>query len=271
MTRDTSTAKELELDLVATLSEAVFGHGHAHYGYFPDGRAEDLTAAALGRAQEGYLDELEATLPDGTRAILDVGSGAGANARALTERGYRVDCVSPSAHMNTLARAKLPESVTVHTATFEAFETDRRYDALLFAESFHYIETAAALARAAALGAPHVVIFDYFRRGPEEKAGTYPAFRAALARQGAFRTEIDRDVTANILPTFEILDRLGNAYMRPFAGRARERLRAAYPLRMRLAEAALARPLAKLAAPARRAETFARRFEYRLIRLARTG
>jgi SAM-dependent methyltransferase len=269
MARDSLTAKELELDLVATLSEAIFGHGHAHYGYFREARADDLTAAALGRAQEAYLAELAGVLPEGAVSILDVGSGAGANARALTERGYVVDCVSPSPHMNALARAKLPDSVTVHTTTFEAFRTDRRYDALIFAESFHYIPVDAALARAAELGAPHMVIFDYFRRGPEDKAGTYPAFRAALARQGVFRADVDRDVTDHILPTFEILDRLGNEYLRPFAARARGRLRAAYPVRMWLAEAALARPLRKLSQPARRAENFARRFEYRLIRLAR--
>jgi SAM-dependent methyltransferase len=263
--------KDLELDLVATISEAIFGHGHAHYGYFPEERADALTVEALGRAQLAYVEKLLTTLPGDASAILDVGSGAGGIARALTARGYAVDCLSPSPHLNALARDKLPEKVAVHTARFEAFEATRSYDTILFAESFHYIPVGAALARAEALGARHVLIFDYFRRGPEDRPDSHAAFRAALSRQGAFRVVIDDDATARILPTFEILDHVGNAYLRPFATRARDRLRGAYPVRMRLLEGALARPLRRLATPATRTETFARRFEYRLILLERDG
>jgi SAM-dependent methyltransferase len=261
--------KELELDLVGTLSEAVFGHGHTHYGFFRDGEPDAPTLEALGRAQDAYVEELLAALPDGAETILDVGSGTGSVAHSLVARGYRPDCLSPSPHLNALARRKLPKSVPVHTTPFEAFLAEERYDVVLFAESFHYIPVAAALDRAAALTRGHVVIFDYFRRKAQAEPGSHGAFRAALERQGAFETEFDRDVTERILPTFEILDRLGDAYLRPFAGRARARLRADYPVRARLAEAVLARPLRKLDGRSRRAETFARRFEYRLIRLSR--
>jgi len=263
--------KDLELDLVATISEALFGHGHAHYGYFPEGRADALTVEALGHAQLAYVEKLLATLPADTTAILDVGSGAGGIARSLAGRGYAVDCLSPSVHLNALARDKLPEGVAVHTARFETFETAERYDTILFAESFHYIPVAAALGRIAALDARNVLIFDYFRRGPEDRPGTHAAFRSELAGQDAFRTVIDDDVTACILPTFEILDHVGNVCLRPFVTRARGRLRDDYPARMRLLETALARPLRRLAQPARRTETFARRFEYRLVRLERAG
>ena len=47
--------KSVELDLTALMSEVMFGHGYAHYGYFPDGVPEVLSASALGAAQHAYF------------------------------------------------------------------------------------------------------------------------------------------------------------------------------------------------------------------------
>jgi SAM-dependent methyltransferase len=105
-----------------------------------------------------------ASVPGGVTRILDVGSGTGANARALIARGYEVACVSPSAQMNEMARAKLPDGHEVTDATFEAFDTRARFDICLFAESFHYIDLEAGLRQAARFAEMGVVIFDYFRR-----------------------------------------------------------------------------------------------------------
>jgi hypothetical protein len=60
--------KSVELDLTALMSEVMFGHGYAHYGYFPDGVPEVLSASAMGAAQHAYFERLEAairTVPGG--------------------------------------------------------------------------------------------------------------------------------------------------------------------------------------------------------------
>ncbi|MFN3938733.1 MAG: hypothetical protein ACK4KW_14290 [Gemmobacter sp.] len=44
--------KTLQLDAEALLSEMIFGHGYLHYGYWPNGSPDDLSAMALGQAQE---------------------------------------------------------------------------------------------------------------------------------------------------------------------------------------------------------------------------
>jgi hypothetical protein len=54
--------KSVELDLTALMSEVMFGHGYAHYGYFPDGVPEVLSAAAMGAAQHAYFERLEAAI-----------------------------------------------------------------------------------------------------------------------------------------------------------------------------------------------------------------
>jgi hypothetical protein len=54
--------KSVELDLTALMSEVMFGHGYAHYGYFPDGVPEVLSASAMGAAQHAYFERLEAAI-----------------------------------------------------------------------------------------------------------------------------------------------------------------------------------------------------------------
>lgn len=265
--------KELQLELVASLTETLFGHGHTHYGYWPDGAPEVMSAEALAAAQVAYFDLLVRTIPAGTRSILDVGSGSGATALGLSHLGYRTECVCPSEWLNDLARQKLPPDVPVHLAKFEDFESKRRFELCLFAESFHYIDLQRALAQAARYASRHVLIFDYFRRvaGPSATGarGTHRAFRAALAAQGVFSVSRDDDLTAAILPTFEVVDHLKDAHVGPLVRRLRARLAAAYPLRWKLADWLFGRRLDELERPGHRAERFASRFEYRLILLER--
>mgnify|MGYP002152487855 CR=1 FL=1 len=266
--------KSFELDATALMSEVMFGHGYAHYGYFPEGLPGVLSAQAVGAAQEAYLERLvEAigTVPGGVRSILDVGSGTGANARALIARGFEVACVSPSAQMNEMARAKLPEGTEVTDAFFERFETGARYDICLFAESFHYIELAAALRQAARYAEKGVVIFDYFRRPGQGKRhrdgtrGTHADFVAEVARQGAFEILSDEDMTDAITPTFVIHEYLKNEKIAPFVRRLRAEFRRDYPWRAWAVEKMIGRSLDKLGRKTGRSETFARDHEYRLI------
>ncbi|MCC6008019.1 MAG: class I SAM-dependent methyltransferase [Rhodobacteraceae bacterium] len=265
--------KDTQLDFEALLAEAVFGHGFAHYGYWPEGPPETPSAEALGRAQQAYFDKLAATIPEGIETILDVGSGTGANARALRAMGYRLECLCPSEQLNAMARAKLGEGTPVHDVTFEAFDSPKRFDMCLFAESFHYIALAPALAQAARYAQSHVLIFDYFRRdggSGDETRGTHRAFVDEVAHQGVFEIVQDDDLTEAILPTFLVLDHLKNAHFGPFLARLRADLRTAYPLRSRLAEVFLGRAMDRFLRPSRREQTFAARHEYRLILLRRS-
>ena len=270
--------KFVELEGAALVSEVVFGHGYAHYGYFPEGLPEVLSAQALGAAQHAYFEKLVAaigTVPGGVERILDVGSGTGANAKGLIGRGFDVACVSPSTQMNEMARAKLPDGTVVTDALFEAFETDARYDLCLFAESFHYIELEPALAQAAKYASKGVVIFDYFRRGTGGKShqdgtrGSHAAFVAEVARQGQFEILSDEDMTEAITPTFVIHEYLKNEKIAPFVSRFRSEFKAAYPWRSWAMEKMLGRSMDKLARHTGRAEKFAAEHEYRLIVLGR--
>ena len=206
---------------------------------------------------------------------IDVGSGTGANAKNLIGAGFDVTCVSPSAQMNQMARAKLPEGTQVADARFEDFTTDCRFDLCIFAESFHYIELETALAQAAKYAKKGVVIFDYFYRGdvrtdPRDiKRNTHASFLEVVDRQGQFEVLHDEDVTDAVTPTFVIHEYLKNEKIAPFLERYRAALRQNHPLRARVLEILLGRSMDKLTRKSERSANFARAHEYRLIVMRR--
>ncbi len=271
-------SKPVELEGAALASEVVFGHGYAHYGYFPDGLPEVLSLQALGTAQHAYFEKLLETIramPGDMHRILDVGSGTGANAKNLIGAGFDVTCVSPSAQMNEMARAKLPEGTQVLDARFEDLATDCRFDLCIFAESFHYIELEPALAQVAKYAEKGVVIFDYFYRGgvgtdPKDvKRNTHASFLEAVDRQGKFEVLHDEDVTDAMTPTILIHEYLKNEKVVPFLERYRATLRQNHPLRARVLELILGRSMDKLTRKSERSANFARAHEYRLIVMRR--
>lgn len=271
-------SKPVELEGAALASEVVFGHGYAHYGYFPDGLPEVVSLQALGAAQHAYFEKLLETIravPGEVSRILDVGSGTGANAKNLIGAGFDVTCVSPSAQMNEMARSKLPEGTQVIDARFEDFATNHRFDLCIFAESFHYIELEPALAQAAKYAEKGVVIFDYFRRSgvgtdhSDATRTTHASFLEAVARQGKFEVLHDEDVTDAITPTFVIYEYLKNEKVAPFLERFRATLRQNHPLRAWVLELLLGRAMNKLTRKSGRSTTFARAHEYRLIVMRR--
>src|SRR5262245_19882747 len=75
--------------------------------------------------------------------VLDVGAGTGIAATQLTETGADVLAVEPDARMGRVAAAK---GIRVEQATFEEWRpADRTFDLVVFAQSFHWVDTRPAL------------------------------------------------------------------------------------------------------------------------------
>jgi SAM-dependent methyltransferase len=269
-------AKADELNLVARLSEAVFGDGFLHYGLWPNGLPSVLSLSALGQAQLVYVDYLVNAFPKNVHRILDIGSGTGAISLNLSQRGFDMACISPSETMNGMARAKLPSDTPVYTKKFENFDCKDRFDLCIFAESFHYIDLNQALAQAATLTEKGVVIFDYFRRDVKRRGlqengtrGTHQAFMDEVVRQNIFQVTHNEDLTALILPTFVLLDHLQSAHLKPLLSDIRTRLRESSKIKAWLVEQILGRQLDRLGKSRNRADHFTTSYEYRLITLER--
>jgi SAM-dependent methyltransferase len=91
-----------------------------------------------------YPDQLiDDVLAPGARRLLDVGAGTGIASMQFVERGVDVLAVEPDTRMAAVAEAK---GIPVEIAAFEQWEpAGRRFDRVVFAASFHWVDPAVAL------------------------------------------------------------------------------------------------------------------------------
>lgn len=251
-----------------------------HYGYWPEGLP--VTMRNLAQAQAHYTDLIIANIPNGVRTILDVGCGAGNNARKLLERGFEVDCVSPNGFLTDVAKQVLAGRATVFETKFQELETDRRYDLVLFSESLLFIRPLdVAFTKALGLLNPggHVLITDIFKVPAEGKSPIggghqLEVFRETMARH-PFAPVAEVDMTDGIAPTFDLLDRAYREMIQPAYGLLLGRLSAQYPWVMRFVKwkfrTSMERYEAKHFSGRRNGANFRKYKEYRLMLFRRTA
>lgn len=135
------------------------------------------------RARPGYPDELVARIVTSSpgAAVLDVGCGTGIAARQFQAAGCSVLGVEPDERMAAFARAR---GLPVEVATFEAWQpAGRRFDAVIAAQSWHWVDPALGAAKAAQVLRPHgrLAIFSHMYEPPPDVAEPFAAaFRRAV-------------------------------------------------------------------------------------------
>lgn len=280
----TDSTRELGLDLAAMMARHLFGTDHLHFGYWSESLAPSI--ANLKRAQEVYSDYLLAQIPVGTRTILDVGSGSGAFACRLLKAGYRVDCVSPSAsqteRLRTLRRETLGDQEDegdVFPCRYQDLHTERRYDMVLFSESFQYIPLKQALEVTCHLVKPggHLLICDFFRRetpdqGPFGGGHKFAAFEREVGKLPLVPI-VDEDITERMTPNLDLTADFVEEVMMPAKRRLFGYLERRYKWPFRALTWLFRRPLAQADAKymtgQRRGANFARYKTYRMLLLQR--
>jgi SAM-dependent methyltransferase len=126
------------------------------------GRVFDDVPELYDRVRPGYPDELFADLVtltgiDERTPVLEVGCGTGQATRSLAALGCPVTAVEPGAGMAALARRRVAafRGVDVESSTFEEWDDrGRRFDALVAATSWHWVDPAVGWRRAHALLRP---------------------------------------------------------------------------------------------------------------------
>ncbi len=134
-------------------------------------------AEGYDRARPGYPGALVARIvaespgPD----VLDVGCGTGIAARQFQAAGGTVLGVEPDARMAGFARAR---GLPVEVATFEAWDPDdRRFDTVIAAQSWHWVDPVIGAAKAAQVLRPsgRLAIFGHVYEPPAEVAEPFAA------------------------------------------------------------------------------------------------
>lgn len=204
----------------------------------------------LHKAQEQYSDMIVSTIPEGTKTILDVGTGTGALAKRLLDAGYAVDCVSPSPYLTERARANVGSAAHIFECKFEDLVTDKRYDLILFSESFQYIplDKSLALSEEYLNSGGYVLICDYFRNETPEKGPFGGGHHLSAFRKQIESTNLslllDRDITPLTAPNLDlVVDLVENVFI-PMKSQVFEFARIKYPFWFRTLTSVFKKPLA---------------------------
>ncbi len=160
-------SKEIGLEMGLIFGKHVFKTEHMHYGYWTEDLELDL--ANLPKAQENHSDFLISHIPENAKSILDVGCGVGKLAQKLISKGYQVDCVSPSRTLSRHARELLGNRSQIFECPYEDLQTDKRYDVVLFSESFQYVNMEKAFQNTVKYLNPdgYLLICDFFKTDAE--------------------------------------------------------------------------------------------------------
>ena len=121
---------------------------------FADAAAREFTAGAFTSGSDDY-DDVRPTYPaevaalvDSAHSLIDVGAGTGKLTSTLIKPGRRIFALDPSQSMLEVLRARHPD-IPVWRATAESTGlADDAVDAYVSAQTWHWVDTAAASAEA---------------------------------------------------------------------------------------------------------------------------
>lgn len=272
-------SREFGLAIGLILGRFFVGMEDLHYGYWSDDLPIEMSN--VHKAQAQYTDFLMSHVPEGVKTILDVGCGAGNTARKLLDCGYQVDCVSPNSFLTSEAREMLGNQATFFECRFEDLQTDRRYDLLLFSESFLFMRLDESIAKALRCLRPggYILLTDVFKIVPDGNTAIgggqhLTLFRDAFARV-PFTTLKDIDMTPQIAPTFTLINKGYTQAVKPAYDLVMGRLRAKHPWLMKVIlwkfRDKIQRAEAKHFSGQRTADTFSKIKSYRLFLFQRQG
>lgn len=212
-------SKEVGLEIGLILFKYFLNSEYLHYGLFSDGLPTEV--ANLAKAQVNYAEFLKSKIPTEVKSILDVGCGSGKFAQELISCGYDIDCVSPGTILTEHARKKLNGNAEIFQKKFEDVVTDKKYDMIMFSESFQYINMDASFTKSLAFLKPdgHIMICDFFKTNAEgisQLGGghNFNEFKEVVKKYPVKIIE-EQDITNETAPTIDLVNKLSLEVIMP--------------------------------------------------------
>lgn len=234
MKKDKVHTQEIGLVAGSILGRYFFKAEDLHYGLWEKGLKLDVSNFA--QSQEAYSEFLISNIPEITKSILDVGCGIGTLALKLLDRGYKVDCVSPSPFLTEEARHVLGQRSYIFESVYEKVETEKTYDLILFGESFQYVKMSKGLEQSLAFlnHEGHMLICDFFKTDAPGKSvlgggHRLSKFYACIADY-PFECIKDIDITERIAPNLDLINEMMNEVGMPVWKLLQYSLDSNYPL-----------------------------------------
>ena len=227
-------SKSIGLDFGLSIGRFFLNTEDLHYGYWP----KDQTASIQNfvEAQNQHSQLIIDNIPKTTKSILDVGSGSGSLALKLLNLGYNVDCVIPSQFLAEQVKSKLSDQSTIHQCTFENVSETKKYDLILFSESFQYVKIKESLLKIKKILNPHghILICDFFQRNNSTKSPmggghNWNQFNNYI-NEYPFKLKMNLDITAETAPTIDLFAKFNDDVLSPLVLNVDEYLKSKYPL-----------------------------------------
>ncbi len=218
MAKNKIKGSEYGLENGTLVLDFLFKTKYIHYGYFSEDLAQEFWN--FGKAQEEYTKNLLAKIPPGVKTILDVGCGTGMVAKHLLENGYEVECISPSSFLTQKAHENEPKLI-VHECKFEEFVPKKRYDLVLFCESYQYIRLPALFSKLSECIADtgYMMLSDVLKTNPNNRGpiggGHLLSNHLEMCQKNHLTLVTDQDITKNIAPTFDLLQNMSLNLLKP--------------------------------------------------------
>jgi len=236
--QDKVTSNEIGLEIGLVLSRFFFNTEHLHFGYWPDNLP--LNIDNLKQAQDYHSDQIINSIPKNVDTILDVGSGSGGLAEKLIEKKFTVDCVSPSEYLSDAIEQKLINKVKVHRSTFENLNIDKKFDLVIFSESFQYVNIKKTLSKVPNFlnENAHFLICDFFRK-PDTSTKllggghAWDEFCNEISST-SFENILDQDITIETARTYDLINKIINNVAEPIRDLSAKYLESNYPKIMKL-------------------------------------
>lgn len=212
-------SKEVGLEIGLIFFKHFLKTEYLHYGLFSNGLKTDI--ANLAQAQLNYAKFLMSHIPAGVKTILDVGCGSGKFASELIKKGYEVDCVSPGSILTNHARGILGDQSHIFQSKFEDVKTDKKYDLVLFSESFQYIPMDNSFSNGLNFLNPngHIMICDFFRtdapgHSPLGGGHEFKQFEEVIKKY-PMKLVKEQDITNETAPTIDLVNSLSMEVLLP--------------------------------------------------------
>lgn len=236
--QDKVTSNEIGLEIGLVLSRFFFNTEHLHFGYWPDNLP--LNIDNLKQAQDYHSDQIINSIPKNVDTILDVGSGSGGLAEKLIEKKFTVECVSPSEYLSDAIEQKLNNKVKVHRSTFENLNIDKKFDLVIFSESFQYVNIQKTLSKVPNFlnENAHFLICDFFRK-PDTSTKllggghAWDEFCNEISST-SFENILDQDITIETARTYDLINKIINNVAEPVRDLSAKYLESNYPKIMKL-------------------------------------